>query len=58
MTQRPVRLLFIPLLLLCILGYAGKVSFSSTEPVAEVQPTGVVEKGGDFLPLDVVFTNT
>ena len=57
MTQRPVRLLFIPLLLLCILGYAGEVSSSSTEPVVEEQPTGVVEKGGDFLPLDAVFTN-
>jgi len=57
MTQRPVGQLFIPLLLLCILAYAGEVSSSSTEPVVEEQPTGVVEKGGEFLPLDAVFTN-
>jgi len=57
MTQRPVRQLLIPLLLLCILGFTGETAFSSTDPVVEEQPTGVAEKGGEFIPLDAVFTN-
>lgn len=57
MNRRSIRQVFIPLLLLCILGYAGEFTHSSTEPVVEVQPTGVFEKGGEFLPLEAVFTN-
>lgn len=57
MTQCQLRQLFISFPLLFLLGVTGWVSASYTKPVTEEQPTGVVEKGGDFLPLDAVFTN-
>lgn len=59
MVQR-ARLFLIPLLLLVVFGSTGGILFAQDETVevAEVeQPTGVVEKGGDFLPLDAVFQN-
>lgn len=60
MFQNQLRRLFIPFLALLLLGgpgVPGQVSANSSEPVVEEQPTGVVEKGGDFLPLDAIFTN-
>lgn len=56
MNLAPVYQRLIPLLFLCFLGYTGEAASNSTEPLAE-QPTGVVEKGGEFLPLEAVFTN-
>ena len=57
MIQRPGRLFFIPFLLLCIIGYTGEMSHGSTDPVEKELPTGVIEKGGEFLPLEAIFTN-
>jgi protein SCO1/2 len=54
------RLYLILLLLLLLSGNTGGMLYAQDEAVEveEVeQPTGVVEKGGDFLPLDAVFQN-
>ena len=57
MTLRPVGLLSIFFLLCCFFGYTAELAHTSTEIIVEEQPTGIVEKGGDFLPLGAVFTN-
>ncbi|PHR24081.1 MAG: hypothetical protein COA36_16115 [Desulfotalea sp.] len=57
MARRPVCQLFLPLLIFCLLDYAVGTVHATTEAVVDEQPTGVVEKGGDFLPLEAVFKN-
>ncbi|BHH84210.1 SCO family protein [Desulforhopalus sp. 52FAK] len=47
----------VPLLLVLLLHNAGGEAFGSKEPEVIEEPTGVVEKGGDFIPLDATFTN-
>lgn len=57
MILRPVSRFFLIVLFFCLFTYTGEVGHASTEALEEEQPTGVVEKGGDFLPLEAVFKN-
>ncbi len=47
----------LPLLLVFIVNISAEIVFGSSEPEVTEDPTGVVEKGGDYIPLDARFTN-
>ena len=57
MVRYPTHPWLIPLLLVFLIGTSGERVFGSSEPEAIEEPTGVVEKGGDYLPLDATFSN-
>lgn len=57
MVRYPAHPWLIPLLLVFLLNTSGEKVFGLSEPEVIEEPTGVVEKGGKFLPLDAVFTN-
>jgi protein SCO1/2 len=57
MPQRAPCGRFISFLLVCIVLCSGDWAVSSSEAPVPEEPTGVVEKGGEFLPLDAIFTN-
>ena len=57
MVRCPAHPWLIPLLLVFLLNTTGESVFGSKEPEIVEEPTGVVEKGGEYLPLDATFTN-
>ena len=57
MIQRATHPWFTTLLLLLLLHIPGEEAFGSKEPEVIEEPTGVVEKGGEFIPLEAAFTN-
>ncbi|MFT5726152.1 MAG: protein SCO1/2 [Desulforhopalus sp.] len=57
MLQRAPCGRLISLLLVCIVLCSGDWAVGSSETPVPEEPTGVVEKGGQFLPLDAIFTN-
>lgn len=50
--------LVIPFLLLLLCGAVERGTASTTVPKDEPKPTGVVEKGGEFLPMDAGFLDS
>ena len=57
MTLFPVGQLSVILLLFYLLGNTGEMAYASDDITTAEQPTGVVEKGGEFIPLEAAFTN-
>lgn len=57
MVRCPAHLLLTSLLLVFLIGISGERVFGLSEPEVIEEPTGVVEKGGEYLPLDASFTN-
>ncbi|MFT5699105.1 MAG: protein SCO1/2 [Desulforhopalus sp.] len=57
MVRCPNHLWLTPLLLVFLINISGEIVFGSSEPEAIEEPTGVVEKGGEYLPLEATFTN-
>jgi protein SCO1 len=57
MVRYPTHPWLITLLLVLLLSISGERVLGSSEAEIIEEPTGVVEKGGEFLPLDAIFTN-